>query len=115
MRHERLLASDVSLLGRNAIRWTVVPGPTRTFALSLGNAGHVAVTGGPGGSWTAFVLDGREATTLGSSLTLDQATTLGAARACGEGDVPRRRRRALAPLPGDRASASLDPHVRLRA
>ena len=76
VRHERLLASDVSLLGRNAIRWTEVPGPTRAFALSLGDAGHVVVTGEPGGSWTAFVLDGREATTLGSGLTLDQATTL---------------------------------------
>jgi superfamily II DNA or RNA helicase len=75
VRHERLLASDVSLLGRKAIRWTVVPGPTRTFALGL-RTGHVVVTGEPGGGWTTYVLDGREATTLGSGLTLDQATAL---------------------------------------
>ena len=75
-RRERLLASDVALLGRRAIHWTEVPGPVRTFTLSLGNYGHVVVTGEPGGGWSAFRLHREDAESLGTGLALDQATAL---------------------------------------
>ena len=79
--HGRLVADDVALFGRRAMRWLTLPGPSPAYVLGIGDAGHLVVTSDADDRWTVSRLgsgreQGRGVETLGQGLTLDRATAL---------------------------------------
>ena len=75
--HGRLVAEDIDLFGRQALRWLALPGATPTYVLGIGSGGHVVLVADGADIFAAYHLPVEgEAVTLGTCLRTDQATAM---------------------------------------
>ncbi len=75
--HGRLVAEDIDLFGRQALRWLTLPGAVPTYVLGIGSGGHVVLLADGADTFAAYHLPVEgEAVTLGTCLRTDQATAM---------------------------------------